>query len=724
MPSNEYCLHAVSVSYNYLTFSGEGHGTYYGPKCINPLWTISTYASGKTFCTDDEIAIGFEKIRKECESDGLAFLDWQQVVANITHDDIAQMRVVEFEEVPAGTNITNPVRLSKSFFGRVGNTLMTWEYEMNWHHQSSVALYGFWGIALGVSTIVRFLKSTNISFHAPYVQSSTATQILQSAWMWVRVNLIIPPAFGSHHQRLLYWCTIPTRMESAVVLAFYLLTTYLSVSHYRLISNNIYWNDKSQQLWRYVADRTGIMAYATLPLIWIFAGRNNVFMWATGLSYRTFNIYHRHIARAGTILAIVHSAVYTWLFVEFEGWSMFKREFTQLWLLLGVVATLTMCFLLLFSASWLRVKFYEIFLVLHIVLSVITLAGCFLHTSIFDNKYDTYLWPIVIVWFLDRVLRLLRLIACNIHVHLSKQVMHRTRSVASYSKESEVIRLDIRTSSILAQPAAGQCYYLYQPSTWQGYENHPFTLGAWYSQSSASEDTDTYLLQHDDLPNEFDQSDFSSKYQATVRSLTFWVRPYDGWTRRLRDECLLAPTQTTKPTILLEGPYGHHCPVSSFDSVLLIAGGTGIASAVPYILEHVALSKAGSSDTTHMHLLWTARQASFIGEVFAQELRTVAQRDDFSADLFFTRQSETPKHGEEQPRGEEHENLRSELQYGRPDIAAAIAKAATRARLTGTKVAVLVCGPPAMADEARLAVHRSLKHGCSNLEYFEESFGW
>lgn len=117
--------------------------------------------------------------------------------------------------------------------------LITWEYEMNWHHQSSFALCGFWGIVLGVSTIVRLLRSANISFHLPYIHSSTATQLLQSAWMWVRANLIIPPAFGSHHQRLLYWCTIPTRMESTVVLAFYLLTTYLSVSHYRLISNNI-----------------------------------------------------------------------------------------------------------------------------------------------------------------------------------------------------------------------------------------------------------------------------------------------------------------------------------------------------------------------------------------------------------------------------------------------------------------------------------------------------
>jgi hypothetical protein len=34
--------------------------------------------------------------------------------------------------------------------------------------------------------------------------------------------------------------------------------------------------------------------------------------------------------------------------------------------------------LLLLSVSWLRIKFYEIFLFLHIVLSVITLVGCFL----------------------------------------------------------------------------------------------------------------------------------------------------------------------------------------------------------------------------------------------------------------------------------------------------------------------------------------------------------
>jgi NAD(P)H-flavin reductase len=331
----------------------------------------------------------------------------------------------------------------------------------------------------------------------------------------------------------------------------------------------------------------------------------------------------------------------------------------------------------------------------------------------------------VIVWLLDRALRLLRFISCNIQVSLGKRLIHRTHTIASYSKESDVVRLDIKSDSFLTRPAAGQFYYLYQPTTWQGYENHPFTLGAWSWEHSTSDEAGSSLLQLTNTQHDFDQSGSSPKRSTSAQVLTFWIRPYDGWTKRLRDECLQSPTQTTIPTILLEGPYGHHRPISSFDSVLLIAGGTGIASAVPYILEHMSLSGSGKTNTTYIHLLWTARQASFIHEVFARELRTVTQRDDFSADLYFTRQNEGPKHTDETLGREDDETLEMpELQYGRPDMAAAIAKAATRAEMTGTKVAVLVCGPPAMADEARLAVHRALKRGCHSVEYFEESFGW
>jgi hypothetical protein len=124
MPTSEYCLNSVSVSYNYITFSGEGYNIYNGPKCLNPLRTISTYASGKAFCTEKEVEIGFEKIRRDCEKDELEFLDWRHVVANVTNDDITRMRVVDFDEIPTGKNVTEPVRLSEAFFQRVDNTLV------------------------------------------------------------------------------------------------------------------------------------------------------------------------------------------------------------------------------------------------------------------------------------------------------------------------------------------------------------------------------------------------------------------------------------------------------------------------------------------------------------------------------------------------------------------------------------------------------------------------
>lgn len=65
------------------------------------------------------------------------------------------------------------------------------------------------------------------------------------------------------------------------------------------------------QAWRYISDRTGIICYATLPWLWLFSGRNNIFLWLTGWSFATFNIFHRHVARLATLLAIVHSIGWT-----------------------------------------------------------------------------------------------------------------------------------------------------------------------------------------------------------------------------------------------------------------------------------------------------------------------------------------------------------------------------------------------------------------------------
>jgi ferric-chelate reductase len=40
------------------------------------------------------------------------------------------------------------------------------------------------------------------------------------------------------------------------------------------------------------------------------------------------------------------------------------------------------------------------------------------------------------------------------------------------------------------------------------------------------------------------------------------------------------------------------------------------------------------------------------------------------------------------------------------------------------KLAILVCGPAGMVDEARAATHLATKQGYQDIKYVEESFTW
>lgn len=64
------------------------------------------------------------------------------------------------------------------------------------------------------------------------------------------------------------------------------------------------------------------MSFANLPLLWLFGGRNNIFLWATGWSFASFNIFHRHVARVATVQAIVHSILYVVIFIQSKYWPL------------------------------------------------------------------------------------------------------------------------------------------------------------------------------------------------------------------------------------------------------------------------------------------------------------------------------------------------------------------------------------------------------------------
>lgn len=62
---------------------------------------------------------------------------------------------------------------------------------------------------------------------------------------------------------------------------------------------------------RYVADRAGILAISKFPVIWLFAARNDPFLWLTGWSFAAYNRFHRWVARVATAEALVHAVSYS-----------------------------------------------------------------------------------------------------------------------------------------------------------------------------------------------------------------------------------------------------------------------------------------------------------------------------------------------------------------------------------------------------------------------------
>lgn len=180
-------------------------------------------------------------------------------------------------------------------------------------------MYYFWIIVISFGVGARILALiTNVRSREYQAVASDESDgpkshsgFLSLPHSWLKRWVTVPAAFGNRCSRPLGWCTIPPRAQTLTIAAFIVLNTILCCADYRLTEGNLYWPNKSDQLLRYVSDRTGIISLANFPLVWLFGMRNDVLMWLTGWGFGTYNAFHRWAARVATIQAIVHSLGYT-----------------------------------------------------------------------------------------------------------------------------------------------------------------------------------------------------------------------------------------------------------------------------------------------------------------------------------------------------------------------------------------------------------------------------
>lgn len=430
--------------------------------------------------------------------------------------------------------------------------------------QGSV-LVMIWVIVMGITSLYRFLRYISVTFGPKSQSMGRPNKLVRLYYKYIS----IPAAFGHRHIDRYYLFNfipifIPTRFES-IVIAFYILLTIIFMSTgYSFMHNNPLWASHYSELVLNVSNRAGIMASIQIPLLTLFALRNNVLIWLTGWSFSTFNAYHRAIARVTFLLAVIHAAAKHTMMLSFHA-PLRMIYYPTLLFRLGVAALSLWSLMLLLG--FFRVKYYELFLFVHVIGAVAAYICILFHLNHLGYKQSIYVSLGLIA--ADLLIRIGRIVFSNFSMYLKPVEGSKRLTKASVSLlPSDVLNVRIRTP-IQWPFAPGQYVYIHF-NRLNILESHPF------SAVGPSSDGESFQL---------------------------LCKARGGITKRLRNYLVsngAEKGQKVDMSVLIEGPYGVHCPVERYDTILLVAGGIGITGIVPYA-EYLALSP----HYHEIHLIWT-----------------------------------------------------------------------------------------------------------------------
>jgi ferric-chelate reductase len=335
--------------------------------------------------------------------------------------------------------------------------------------------------------------------------------------------------------------------------------------------------------------------------------RESILSLVTGLPYQSFNFLHRWLG----YIIFVQSALHTigWSVIEIRLYqpqpSVAKEWIVQEYMIWGVVAMLLLTLLVLLSTPWgIRLTGYEFFRKAHYVLAMVYIGACWGHWE----QLKVFLLPGLLVWFIDRAIRLARTALLHYNFLPSGHMGFRAASanVALFNDDvnGDVVRIDFDHPQDAW--AVGQHFYLTFPesSIWQ---SHPFTP---ISRPVFGADAQKHSYIFRARGGETKKiADLSMKRIANMSS------------HQESHESLMADARLS---VVMTGPYGERTMrgLAASSNILCIAGGTGIAYVLPVLLD---LASSPQTPDRHMTLIWSVRRRSDIDWV-GPELATLKRK--------------------------------------------------------------------------------------------------
>ncbi|KAI2787135.1 hypothetical protein POX_f07497 [Penicillium oxalicum] len=340
-----------------------------------------------------------------------------------------------------------------------------------------------------------------------------------------------------------------------------------------------------------VAIRAGMLAVAIVPWTVALSTKANLISLLTGLSPERLNGLHRWSAYICLFLSLVHTVPFYITPIWEDGALINYRKFITVPTYVygtGLAALVPLLVLCIHSLPLLRKYAYELFLTIHIPVSWISVAMMFWHTKNFLSSWG-YLWATVVIWMTTYILRFL-------HLNWSNPL----RPAAFMVGEECTVTLLPQGAVRVTVPTRmrwrpGQYVYLSMPSV-AFFQSHPFTITSLCSD------------------------DFPSRYGEEYRDCVLVFRPLGGFTRKVFRQALWnSPLHTY--SALLEGPYGGmQREMAAFNSVVFVAGGSGITAVVSQLLDLIKKVRDGKAITRSIRVIWALKGPETM-EWFQRELR-------------------------------------------------------------------------------------------------------
>jgi predicted ferric reductase len=342
----------------------------------------------------------------------------------------------------------------------------------------------------------------------------------------------------------------------------------------------------------YWCNRIAMLASSQFPIVTALGTKNNLVSLVTGISYDKLNYIHRMMARTCFMLLCIHAVgeVISSPYFHLSGAS----------LRAGIIAMAAFLVIIIVSLRPVRTGAYEVFFYIHFLGIGIFLVGGYYHTK---DAYGSYwIWPSFVIWAFDRFIRMIRLVVFN-HSYFGFKSGTGTMDATTELLSENVVRLRLRRPPHFHW-CPGQTAYLIMPSvSTLPFEAHPFTIASFDSSFPSTAETE-------------DQSGSGENHGTQVlgsstpfwKELVFLINVHGGFTKKLK-EVAAAKGQAK---VFVDGPYGPSSDLSSYDTSIFVAGGSGISYTLPVFLSVIESVRKGKSSCKRVVFIWSIRKTEHV----------------------------------------------------------------------------------------------------------------